>query len=203
MVATGAAGDISTRPHRREQTPAELSRLGAIAASQVLALVAGPGSPVDPVELVGARTTGFSLPSRAAELGPDLAHIRTRLTAAEASGDPVAIREAETAVQGAELSASSRPADPRVTVSAVRLGDFSLAALGAEPYLDLQAQLAAALPTPSALIGYTHGYLGYLPTKAAYSTDVYEVNISPVAAGSAELAIAEAARLATGGPSRT
>lgn len=197
MVATGAAGDISTRPHRREQTPAELGRLGSVAASQLLALVESPGSIVDPVGLTGARTTGFSLPSRVAEVSPDLARIRTRLDVARASGDPVAIREAETAVQGAELSTSSRPADPRLTVSAVRLGDFRLAALGAEPYLDLQAQLAASLSSPIALVGYTHGYLGYLPTKAAYDTDVYEVNISPVAAGSAEQAVAEATRLAS------
>ncbi|WP_163567392.1 hypothetical protein [Fodinicola feengrottensis] len=197
MVATGAAGDISTRPHRREQTPTELARLGTLAAAQLMALLENPGSAVDGAGLAGARTLGFGLPARTNEGAPALAGIRSRLAAAQATGDPVAVREAETALQGAELSAVSRPADPRLTVSAIQVGSLRLVAFGAEPYLDLQAQVIAGAPDVSALVGYTHGYLGYLPTKAAYDTDVYEVNISPVAAGAGELAVAEGIRLSS------
>ncbi|WP_163510769.1 hypothetical protein [Fodinicola acaciae] len=196
MVATGAAGDVSTRPHRHEQTQAELARLGSVAAAQILDLVDTPSSTLDIGDARGSRTPDFALPSRVAEDGPDLAAIRSRFDAVRSSGDAVAIREAETAVQGAELSAKARTADPRLAISAVRLGPLRLVGFGGEPYLALEKQLADALSGPVALVGYTQGYLGYLPTRDAYDTDVYEVNISPVAAGAAELAVAEAVRLA-------
>ncbi|MGH3094690.1 MAG: hypothetical protein ACRDMV_01655, partial [Streptosporangiales bacterium] len=43
VVATGAAGDVSTRPHRREQTGAELARLGQAAARGVARALRTPG----------------------------------------------------------------------------------------------------------------------------------------------------------------
>lgn len=195
VVATGAAGDVSTRPHRREQTAGELARLGSVAAAQILGLVESPSSTLDTDVLRGSRTPAFALPSRVAEAGPDLAAIRSRFATVRAWGNTVAIREAETAVQGAELAAASRPADPRLAISAVRLGPLRLVGFGGEPYLDLEKQLTDVLDGPVALVGYTQGYLGYLPTRDAYETDVYEVNISPVAAGAAELAVTEAVRL--------
>ena len=41
VVATGAAGDVSTRPFRREQTPAECARLGALVADAVVEALRG------------------------------------------------------------------------------------------------------------------------------------------------------------------
>ncbi|MFD9890071.1 hypothetical protein ACFWY9_12080 [Amycolatopsis sp. NPDC059027] len=197
VVATGAAGDISTRPHRREQRPGELDRLGALAAEQILALVRTPGTPVDLGRrpLAGARTWSFALPGRAGEPAPETGSIRERLDAAHRAGDPVAVREAETALQGAELAASARIGDPRLVVSAVQLGELGMIGFGGEPYLAVESALESEVDGPITLVGYTGGYLGYLPGAAAYETDVYEVNISPVAAGGAELAVSEAVRL--------
>lgn len=195
MVATGAAGDMSTRPHRREQSPGEVGRLGATAANQLLALAESAGLAVDAAAPTAARTIGFPLPSRDSDPAPDLDSLHARYLEAKRSGNTVSIREAETAVQGAELSATARPAEPRLTISTVRLGQLRLIAFGAEPFLDLEQHLADALADPVALVGYTHGYLGYLPIESAYKTDVYEVNISPVAAGAAESAVTEAVRL--------
>jgi hypothetical protein len=197
VVATGAAGDVSTRPHRRQQRPAEVERLGAVAAEQVLALVDGPGTPVDldRLPIAGARTWSLAMPGRTGEPPPDTDGLRRRLDAARRTGDAVAARTAETAVQGAELAASARIRDPRLAVSAIRLGDLAMVGFGGEPYLSLEATLKSEVDGPVALVGYTAGYLGYLPTAAAYRTDSYEVNISPVAAGGAELAVREAVRL--------
>ncbi|QWF83798.1 hypothetical protein [Amycolatopsis sp. CA-230715] len=197
VVATGAAGDVSTRAHRRAQTPDEVHRLGELAADQLVAILGEPGVPVDigPDSLAGFRTWPLPLPDRTAEPGPDLDALRARLEVVLGAGDPVAVREAETAVQGAELAATARVRGTGVVVGVVRLGGLRLVSMGAEPYLALEAAVAAGLPGPAALVGYTNGYLGYLPTRTAYGTGVYEVNISPVAEGAAELAVAEAIRL--------
>ncbi|WP_328609318.1 hypothetical protein OG943_09380 [Amycolatopsis sp. NBC_00345] len=197
MVATGAAGDVSTRPHRREQRPDELARLGALAAEQVLALIETPGRPIDlsRASIAGARTLSLGLPGRADEPMPDTGALRRHLGAARRTADAVAVRTAETALQGAELAASARIRDPRLVVSAVRLGDLRLVGFGGEPYLELADALSSEVPGPLAVAGYTGGYLGYLPGAAAYRTDVYEVNISPVGEGGAELAVWEAVRL--------
>ncbi|GAA1982797.1 hypothetical protein [Amycolatopsis minnesotensis] len=199
VVATGAAGDVSSRAHRRAQTPAEVHRLGALAADQLAAILGEPGVPIDlgPGSLAGARNWSLPLPDRTAEPAPDLNALRARLLSARGGGDPVAVRGAETAVQGAELASTARVRGTSVVVGAVRLGGLRLVSMGAEPYSALEAAVAAGLPGPVALVGYTNGYLGYLPTRAAYGTGVYEVNISPVAEGAAELAVAEAIRLAT------
>lgn len=219
VVATGAAGDVSTRPHRRDQRPGELDRLGTRAAEQVLALVDAPGAVVDldRLPIAGARTWSLRLPGRAGEPAPDTEILRQRLAAARRTGDAVAVRTAETSLQGAELAAhrtsgqlkssasqtgtnlgsraSARISDPRLAVSTVRLGDLAMIGFGGEPYLELEAALASEVDGQVALVGYTGGYLGYLPPAAAYRTDVYEVHISPVAAGGAELAVREALRL--------
>ncbi|GAA4532569.1 hypothetical protein [Amycolatopsis samaneae] len=196
VVATGAAGDISTRPHRREQRPGELDRLGALAADQILALVRTPGTPLDLGRgPVGARTWSFALPGREGEPPPETGAVRVRLDAARRAGDRVAVREAETALLGAELASAARIRDPRLVVSAVRLGELGMIGLGGEPYLALEAAVESEVDGPVVLAGYTGGYLGYLPGAAAYGTDVYEVNISPVAEGAAELAVAESVRL--------
>ncbi|RJQ91247.1 hypothetical protein D5S19_01930 [Amycolatopsis panacis] len=152
-------------------------------------------APPDPPPITGARTWSLYLPGRLDEPTPDATALRQQLTEARRTGNAVAVRTAETALQGAELAASARIREPRLVVSAVRLGDLSLVGFGGEPYLALEAALATEVPGPLVLIGYTGGYLGYLPTAAAYRTGAYEVHISPVAEGAAELAVREAVRL--------
>ncbi|PFG47936.1 hypothetical protein ATK36_3002 [Amycolatopsis sulphurea] len=158
---------------------------------------ATPGQPDAPHHppITGARTWSLGLPGRRAEPTPDTTALRQQLAEARRTGNAVAIRTAETALQGAELAASARIRDPRLAISTVRLGDLSLVGFGGEPYLALETTLAAEIPGPLVLIGYTGGYLGYLPTAAAYRTGGYEVHISPVAEGAAELAVREAVRL--------
>ncbi|MBB4686818.1 hypothetical protein [Amycolatopsis jiangsuensis] len=200
VVATGAAGDVSTRPHRRNQHPEELDRLGVLAAEQVLAILDTPGRRVDVDHrpITGARTWSLGLPPRTNEPAPDSRALRRHLEATLRTGDPVAVRTAETALQGAELAGSAQIRDPRLVVSTVRLGDLALAGFGGEPYLSLEATLASEVDGPLALAGYTCGYLGYLPEAAAYRNAVYEVNIAPTAEGGAELAVREALRLLGG-----
>jgi neutral ceramidase len=196
VVATGAAGDVSTRAHRREQTPAEVDRLGALAAAAMLSAVATPSIGVASdvvggwVESVGLPPGLVDAPFRRGAL--DAA--QRGLKEAESAGDAVRIREATVVLEGVELAASYVPAGPVPCATAyLDLGGIRLVGLGGEPFLDL------APGATTVLVGYANGYAGYLPTRDAFaeaSADpdhpAYEVLISRVAPGSPERALAVA-----------
>jgi neutral ceramidase len=198
VVATGAAGDVSTRPHRRAQTPAECDRLGALVADSVVRALGHPPR-ATAGGVLSLRRERLALRPKPPTATPDLVRrLAHRLERARAEGDAVATRTAWTALQAAELALTEPArADPTCAVSVARLGGLSLVGLGAEPYLDLGAQLDRLVDHATVLIGYTNGYLGYLPVRAAYRRADYEVLRSPVAAGSAEHVIDRAAALAT------
>ncbi|MBF8192446.1 hypothetical protein ITP53_43555, partial [Nonomuraea sp. K274] len=194
VVATGAAGDVSTRPHRRAQTPRECERLGALVAGAVLRGLRRPARSAVSGE-VRVRRVQVPLspkPPGAPATGP----LEERLRAAERGGDPVAIRTAWTALQAARLAAvQPSPTDLSCAVSVAGVGPLSLVALGAEPYLDMAVRLDRAATGPAVLIGYTNGYLGYLPVREAYRRPEYEVLRTPVAPGGAEHVLARATEL--------
>jgi hypothetical protein len=188
VVATGAAGDVSTRPHRREQTPGECDRLGSLVADAVVRALRRPARITVDAAHVDVRSARLTLPAKPAA-SPDLVQrLAARLDLVRRRGDPAATRTAFTALQAAQLAHTEPPptAEPVCPVSVARIGELCLVAIGAEPYLDLVAQLERRLRRPTVLVGYTNGYLGYLPTHAAYQRLDYEVLRSPVAAGRAE-----------------
>jgi len=199
VVATGAAGDVSTRPHRREQTPAELDRLGARVATAVVRALRGPArAAVNGDAPVRVRCEQVPLAAGSRQEPDVMTRLEADLERAQQRGEPVAIRAASTALQAAQLAAAQALPSARLScaVSVARLGPLALIALGAEPFLDLAAQLDRQVGTASILIGYTNGYLGYLPVRAAYRRHDYEVLRSPVAAGSAEQVLTRATALA-------
>ena len=202
VVATGAAGDVSTRPHRRAQTPEECERLGGLVADAVLrGLARPPRAVVPPGTPVVTGDARVPLAAKPPPGSPELiARLEARLARARRGGSPVAERTAYTALQAAQLAAAAPapPPDPACAVAVAGIGPVSLVALGAEPYLALAERLDARLDAAAVLVGYTNGYLGYLPTRAAYRRSDYEVLRSPVAAGSAEEVLDRAARLAAG-----
>jgi neutral ceramidase len=202
VVATGAAGDVSTRPHRLAQTSQECERLGGLVADAVLRALNRPARavvpPGTPVVTAGERVP---LEAKPPPGSPELiARLEGRLARARRGGSAVAERTAYTARQAAQLAATAPPPppDPACAVAVAGIGPVSLVALGAEPYLALADRLDGRLDAATVLIGYTNGYLGYLPTRAAYRRSDYEVLRSPVAAGSAEDVLDRAARLAAG-----
>jgi neutral ceramidase len=197
MVATGAAGDVSTRAHRLAQTPEECARLGGVVGETVARSLRRPARAVVPPHAsIGERRLRVPLEAKPPPGSPRLIlDLESRLARADGA---VAQRTAWTALQAARLAAESpAPAvDPACVAAAVRIGPVSLVALGAEPYLALGERLDDALGHPTVLIGYTNGYLGYLPVRDAYRRADYEVLRSPVVAGSAEIVLDQAAALA-------
>jgi hypothetical protein len=163
VVLTGAAGDISTRGVRRGADPAECARLGEVVADQVVAAVRHglPGGVV--------RTSSADV-----LLAPGTPPV-TRSTV-----DPSS-RQAETLRQAWRLR-PHRTGPLPATVVAARLGDVRLLGLPGEPFLGLRSRAAGAV-----VVGYVGGYVGYLPTRAAFEAEqTYETVISPVAPGEPE-----------------
>ncbi|GII66146.1 hypothetical protein Skr01_62310 [Sphaerisporangium krabiense] len=198
VVATGAAGDVSTRPHRHAQTPRECDRLGALVADRVVRALREPARAVVPIGAPAeARLEHVPVPPRPRDAPALAGRLEEELRRVERRGDPVATRTAWTALQAARLAADGPPPPerPSCAVSVIRLGTVALVALGGEPYLDLAARLEESVGGTTVLVGYTNGYLGYLPVRAAYRRPVYEVLRSPVAEGGAERVIARAAAL--------
>lgn len=201
-VATGAAGDISTRHTRRGQDAAELERLGALVADRCAELLAGPGTPLWGAGPAGGR---ISWATRRLTLEPaattaDEGALTAGYERAVASGDPVATRLARSRLEGVRAR-TSPPARTGVDVNVARLGVLALAGLPGEPFLAVAGRIAGRdagrVPDgpgePTVVLGYVNGYPGYLPTAGAYRRAEYEVLASHVAAGSAEL-IADTAR---------
>ncbi|SEF13424.1 hypothetical protein [Jiangella alba] len=185
VVATGAAGDVSTRWTRTEQTAGEGRRLAALAADQLAALVATPGRAWSADDGIDAARATLPLPVRHDDRDR-LAGLRAEFTgrlAGLADGDPSG-RAAVTALQGVEAAAGrSGAATVPLELAAVRLGGLTLQGIGGEPFLSLRDVAA-----PSVLLGYANGYAGYLPAAADFATPGYEVLISPFRPDAAERA---------------
>ncbi|MEU0563804.1 hypothetical protein ABZ297_00185 [Nonomuraea sp. NPDC005983] len=191
VVATGAAGDISTRHTRNGQDTAELDRLGAIVADRCLELLQGRPA------RAWSATSRISWSSRRVTLAranapADLATLTTAFEQAQASGDPVATRLARSRLEGVH-SRTGGIAPIGADVNVARLGDLALVGLPGEPFLAVGESIAEerrgpdAEGRPTVVLGYVNGYPGYLPTIDAYERTEYEVLASQVAPGSAEL----------------
>ncbi|WP_026876464.1 hypothetical protein [Jiangella gansuensis] len=65
-----------------------------------------------------------------------------------------------------------------VEIQAVGLGGITLVAIPAELFLELGESIRGAAGPDVVVLGYTNGYLGYLP--AAQTPPTYETLVSPV-----------------------
>jgi hypothetical protein len=93
-------------------------------------------------------------------------------------------------LQGLQAAQHRTPAQEEqardVTVSVAILGACALVAVPGELYNNLGTQIKRNSERFVLLLGYTNGYVGYLPTRAAYKQMDYEVLMSPFAPGSGE-----------------
>jgi len=63
-----------------------------------------------------------------------------------------------------------------IATQALRLGEAAIAAIGAEPFVEVGLAVKARSPYPHTLVaGYANGSIGYLPTAEAYAIGGYEV----------------------------
>jgi hypothetical protein len=214
VVATGAAGDISTRRTRRGRSWEEVDRLGDVAARAIVDLLGQPKDhpPVDAAELAAPHTTTVNLSPKAPD---DVGRTPSAPANREAAEDD---RNILTYQQGlriaAEIDARQHDGPYPLRLETIHLDGIDLLAVPAEMFLSLAEDIRRSAPVPDrfVLFGYTNGYLGYLPDRGAYADPAYEVLASPVAPGSGESVVhaatalvaasrSNAIRYPSGGPS--
>ncbi|MFB6610847.1 hypothetical protein ACFCVO_11035 [Agromyces sp. NPDC056379] len=188
VAATGAAGDISTRATRRARSLAEIDRLAGRIASALRGALAAP-TPATIGGLILPISRTISLPASG---DSEHALLAPRLDPADAFSE----RRRVVLEQGLALAAANRerlaPGTTEVTLEVFALAHIRLVAVPAELYLSLAERIRTEhpFPGPVIVIGYTNGYLGYLPDADAPVS--YETVVSPVGRGSGELLVAAA-----------
>jgi hypothetical protein len=190
-LATGAAGDISTRHTRRAQDFAELERLGSVLAEHARSLVSG----AQPIEILppAVANQDVSLKLKPPLSGDAVAAAQTSLTARRVelvrTGQTAEARTVETILQGlAHAGQVHGTAEPHLLapISVARLGELDLVALPGEPYNRLGVEIRRDTGGQVLLLGYTNGYIGYIPSREAYASLDYEILMSPLAPGAGE-----------------
>ena len=118
---------------------------------------------------------------------------QTSLTARRAellrTGQTAEARTVETMLQGlARAGRAHAAAEPHLLapISVARLGELDLVALPGEPYHQLGVEISRDRGGPVLVLGYTNGYIGYIPTREAYAGLDYEILVSPLAPGGGE-----------------
>ncbi len=163
LFMNGAAGNLSTRFQRRDQSFAEVERLGNRLADRVIELLADASEDAPALESV---CDSVALPLR---LFP------TAARQIEASGNT---RIDTVRAQGATIEATLQRAlagrtSPSAEICALQVGSRILLTVPGEAFNDLAVDLhhesAEAL-----IVGYTNDYLGYFPTQSAIDEATYE-----------------------------
>lgn len=180
VAATGAAGNISTRHTRLDRSPAEVDRLATMTAASL--------------DLDSPRTQqhdGAVRPpaTRVVRLDPkppgevDSAILADPSAAIRADARSRLVFEQGRRIAH-DLASRGRDEPYDVEIQAVGLGGITLVAIPAELFLELGESIRAATGPDVVVLGYTNGYLGYLPT--AQTPPTYETLVSPVRLGSGE-----------------
>lgn len=192
VFLNGAAGDISTRFTRREQSFQECARLGAAAAAELGRLLE-TGQFRDPKPIRGVQRI-VTLKARPVETEAAAMEVMERVTAqwkaAEAAGkDPGTVRILKSYVEGAGVSlhfarTMAGIREFRVPVSVFRLGDIRAASIPGELFGTL-------LPKePLAVVTYANGYYRYIADRKAYDAGYYEAMASILDRGQGEALMA-------------
>jgi len=182
----GAAGDASSRFVRRGRDHAEVRTLGghlATSIARTLAAVSSPAAAAGPVRLT--RST-LHLPYRevpsleaSVELR-DAAEAEWQRELAHHGEDHPAVRIAQTRYEGcamlATMAAGGRPTGcAEVPVSVVSLGEIAWLHTPFELFASLGLRIRRGSPfRHTRVIGYTDGYLGYLPDAEGHRDGIYE-----------------------------
>jgi hypothetical protein len=187
LYLNGAAGDVSTRFTRKDQSPDEVERVGSALAGA--ALEAMERAEPLPARLKHATTsvglTGWSQQQISTTLS------RTDEPANDAS------RLSTTRAQGLAMlrSLADSPCRPRrksLRLDAWTVGGLAMLAVPGELVSGLGQQILAASPLQALIVGYAGGYAGYLAERDAYEEGTYEALASQFGPGSGE-AVADAA----------
>lgn len=171
MYLNGAAGNISPRYFRRDQSFDEVKRLGGILGSRVVELL------TTPVEPLSARLSCLA----------EQVHIIPRAFLPQAeqvlelTGD---IRLDQTRTEGLaiqrhlERKIESTNFPQKIELVFFKIGEWLLVAVPGEPFNEL-ALAVTSRNQHVIIVGFANDYLGYFVTEAAMNASAYEALTSP------------------------
>jgi hypothetical protein len=164
LYLNGAAGNISTRFTRREQTFNEVERFGRLLGDRVLALLETPQYCYTALR---SEFQTVDLPLRAFTTG--VAHNfaasgNQRIDQTRAEGAAI---EARLAQSFGEQTAIQAP------LSSMQIGPWKLLTVPGEAFNELAADLRQKSRF-ALVVGYANDYLGYFPTQQAIDDKTYE-----------------------------
>jgi neutral ceramidase len=178
LYLNGAAGNISTRFFRRDQSFDEVVRLGNLLGDHVIALLEHP-EPIA-VSNLGAVCKRIELPVR------EFSTIQSRSIPATGQA-----RLDQTRTEGAAIEMQLAQAFRHCTAQsaalcAFEIGPWRLIGVPGEAFNELSAALR--LVSQFALVvGYANDYLGYFPTQKSIDAQTYEALSSPYDANALNL----------------
>jgi len=188
LYTNGASGDVSTRFTRREQTFAEVERMGRLLAGEVLKVMqsivveetAVLGGSVEPVEFLFRPFPSEDQARQEAE------RLQAELEKLQSSGASHGeLRRAMTRAEGAlarellirELHGMDRM---RSQLQVLGIGPLALAGLPGEPFTRMVLDIKSRSGRPHlAVVSYCSDETGYFPDSQAFATGTYESLISP------------------------
>ncbi len=194
LFVNGAAGDVSTRFVRKEQSFEEMERLGELLANEVSrALEKLEYREVDQFSILSREKTPKAkvLPPSDAlnQMIREVSEKEERLK--QAGADAAKLRLVHTQVQGAYvqkmLSEVLDELDQVVRMTAVSIGEGVLVFVNGEWFSGPAARVMEGSPyTITGIVGYTNGIVGYFPDRLAFEEGGYEALSCRFAPGIAE-----------------
>ncbi|WP_370971077.1 hypothetical protein [Amycolatopsis sp. cg9] len=196
----GAAGDASSRFVRRGRDHAEVRTLGGHLATSIARTLAA-ASAIGASGPVRLTRSSLHLPYRDVPSIEDSlalresAEVEWQRELAHHGEDHPAVRIAQTRYEGcamlAAMAASDRPTGcAEVPVSVVSLGDIAWLHTPFELFASLGLRIRRGSPfRHTRVIGYTDGYLGYLPDAEGHRTGIYESYVTLFGADAADLLV--------------
>ena len=194
MVAffNGSAGDMSTRFTRRENTFEEAARYGKLIEAQVRDIISVPAESYESFD-IELKHNVFRLPvkkvdsSEEAERKKQETYEKYQQAISDGLSD-IEVRLALSVYEGACNAAYSAEAFRNlkyidVGVTALKLPQLVLIFTPVEMFSKLSNPLKKY---GIEHIGYSNGYLQYMPDKAAYELNYYETQSTPYAYGAGE-----------------
>jgi neutral ceramidase len=188
LFTNGAAGDVSTRYTRREQTFNEVQRFGNMLAGEVLKVMSSVVTEsrrelVGLVEMVKLPLRPFP-PIEVAE--STLHQLETQLQELKESGASHGdIRVATTRVQGAAIQVKLIEAlegrtNIETELQVLRIGPLALVGLPGEPFVRTVLDIKAKSDKPfTAVVSYANDEVGYFPDRWSFEAETYEALSSP------------------------
>jgi hypothetical protein len=176
LFVNGAAGDISTRFTRMSQDANEVERVG----SGIADAVRNPFVRHQLEPTIRCEQLVLNVRPRTPEESARLANVAMDVASANEADDRREVTRRQGLMINEMMSTSTRPDSIELHVGIWNLGDLTLIGFPGE----LFASLGKSVVNPDGhclVLGYTNGYAGYFPDRAAYEQGSYEALSSPYA----------------------